>query len=86
MSRKRTLPRLNDDEIEAILASRGQAAIIWSIADVQEVRPDLPDKQACSVLRECIDKHDAQHGINWEQIEAIAGEMFPSTRKKGGRS
>lgn len=82
MSKKRTVPRLNDGEIDAILASRGQVAIIWSIADIQEVRPDLTDKQAWSVLRECIDKHDAQYGINWELIKAVAEEVFPYKGKK----
>ena len=54
-----------------------QIAIVWSIGDVQSVRPDLTDAQAMQVLLRVQDKHDASIGVNWEVLEITADIMFP---------
>lgn len=52
-------------------------AIQWGVEDVLEVRPDLSEDQAWSVLVAVADRHDANIGINWEYIEAVADDLFP---------
>jgi hypothetical protein len=64
-------------DVDKVLKSRGQVAIVWSIEDVQGLRPDLSAEQAMDVLEECRDQHDAQWGFNYTLIETIADEMFP---------
>jgi hypothetical protein len=66
-------------DIHSVLAKRRQIAFIWSIQDVQQVRPDLTDKQAWEVLREVDHIYDATVGVNWQFIEMIAGVFFPET-------
>ena len=39
-------------DVHVLLAPRRQIASIWSIEDVQEVRPDLTDDQAWEVLQQ----------------------------------
>ena len=58
---------LEDDEI----------AIVWSVADVLEVRPDLTEDQAYEVLQNAKDKHDANIGINWDVLSIHADWHFP---------
>ena len=58
---------LEDDEI----------AIVWSVADVLEVRPDLTEDQAYEVLQIAKDKHDACIGINWDVLSIHAEWEFP---------
>jgi hypothetical protein len=64
-------------DIDAILAERRQIAVIWSVEDVQQVRPDLTDDQAWEVLQQVDRKHDAELGINWLTLECFADELFP---------
>ena len=59
-------------DIHALLASRRQIAAIWSIEDVQQVRPDLTDEQAWEVLQQVKRRHDAEIGINWIVLECHA--------------
>jgi hypothetical protein len=54
-----------------------EIAIVWSIADVQSIRPDLTDEQASDVLKSLKRNHDATIGINWDLIEIIADDLFP---------
>lgn len=68
---------LTNEQIEEILKSRGYVACLWHIEDVQAVRADLTDEQAMQVLERCINKHDAEIGINWLVIETIADDLFP---------
>ncbi|MBS0263108.1 MAG: hypothetical protein JSS02_14285 [Planctomycetes bacterium] len=79
-------PDENSHEIDVheLLAKRRQVAVIWSVEDVQSVRPDLTDDQSWAVLKECERRHDASWGITWISIEIIAGELFPepSTEKE----
>jgi hypothetical protein len=65
-----------DINIHALLAERKQIAAIWSIEDVQQVRPDLTDEQAWQVLEHADRKHDAELGINWLTLECIAEDLF----------
>ena len=58
---------LEDDEI----------AIVWSVADVLEVRPDLTEDQAYEVLQLTKDKHDATIGINWDVLAVHAEWEYP---------
>jgi len=54
-----------------------QIAIIWSIEDVQEIRPDLNDKQSMEVLEEARDHHDCEFGFTWEHLRVTADLLFP---------
>ncbi len=58
---------LEDDEI----------AIIWSVADVLDVRPDLTHDEALDVLHRVKHKHDATIGINWDVLSYHASWMYP---------
>ena len=58
---------LEDDEI----------AIIWSVADVLEIRPDLSQDQAEDVLLLADKKHDATIGINWDVLGFHAEWQYP---------
>jgi hypothetical protein len=64
-------------DIEQLLRQRRQVAVIWSIDDIQEVRPDLTDDQAWQVLQCCHDKHDGELGLTWTTIEIVADDLFP---------
>lgn len=63
-------------DIHELLAGRKQVAAIWSIEDVQQVRPDLTDDQAWEVLERVGDKHDAEYGISWTTLECVAEDLF----------
>jgi hypothetical protein len=65
------------DQAREALRRQGYIAVLWSIEDVTAVRPDLTDGQAMEVLERCLDKMDAEIGINWLVIETIAEDMFP---------
>lgn len=52
-------------------------AIEWSTDDVLEVREDLTSDQAWEVLKAVYQRHDANIGINWEHIEAVADDLYP---------
>ncbi len=52
-------------------------AIIWSVEDVQEVRPDLSDDKALKVLHSVKRHHDASNGVNWCVLQCIADDLYP---------
>jgi hypothetical protein len=64
-------------QIEAILIRRGYIVTLWSIEDVQTVRPDLTDAQCRKVLERCQRYHDAEIGLNFPLIEMHADDLFP---------
>ncbi len=68
----------DDIDIHALLAKRQQIAAIWSIEDVQELRPDLTADQAWEVLQEVDRQHNADAGINWQTLEDAADGLFGS--------
>lgn len=65
--------------VHQLLADRKQIAVIWSVEDVQSVRPDLTAQQAWEVLQHCRRSHDATIGINWEVLEVVSGIYFPES-------
>ena len=77
-SSQAVLDGVTEINVHELLANRGQIALGWSIEDVQQVRPDLTDKQARQVLEEVERKHDATIGITWDTLEIAAEELFGS--------
>jgi hypothetical protein len=66
-----------DIDISALLARQKQIAAIWSVEDVEEIRPDLDDEQAWAVLQAVADRHDCDLGISWATLEIIADDLYP---------
>jgi hypothetical protein len=60
-----------------------QIAIIWSIEDVQGLRPALSDEQAMKVLKDVENSHDAEHGVTWDIISDAVDNMFPKINVDG---
>jgi hypothetical protein len=69
-----------DEQLEAI----GQIAIIWSVEDVQQERPDLSDEQAMQVLKVVKEEHDANMSVGWQTIDLFASDLFPQSHDKEG--
>jgi len=65
-------------DVHELLKERQQIAIIWSVEDVQELRPDLTAGQAWKVLQACEAGHDCEFGITWLSLEMTADDLFPS--------
>ncbi len=63
-------------DVETYLAEKDQMAFIWSVDDVQSVRPDLTDEQAWEVLLHAKRNHDANFGINWDVLSVIAESLY----------
>jgi len=63
--------------VHDLLARHHQIASVWSIEDVQNIRPDLNDDQAWEVLEHVGRKHDAEWGICWTTLETVADDLFP---------
>lgn len=55
-----------------------EITIVWHIEDVQSIRSDLTDKQASKVLIYAQKNHDATVGINWDSLEVIADDLYPT--------
>ncbi|GIK15187.1 MAG: hypothetical protein BroJett003_01510 [Planctomycetota bacterium] len=68
---------LDDINIHELVTSRRQVAVLWSIEDVQAVRPDLSDNQSWDVLQRCIRVHHCEVGFTWLLIETVADDLFP---------
>ena len=54
-----------------------QIAIIWSVSDVRDERPDLSEEEAFEVLSSIEDNHDANYGITWQTILDTADDLYP---------
>lgn len=72
-----------DYDIDELLKQRRQVAVIWSIDDVQEVRPNLTDDESWEVLQACRKYHDCTVGFSWDHIECVAGSLFPVPETSG---
>lgn len=48
---------------------------VWHVSDVQDIRPDLTDDQALEALKTA----QRKSGLDWENIECWADELFPLT-------
>jgi hypothetical protein len=64
-------------DIHDLLAERRQVAVVWSVEDVQSVRPDLTDEQAWEILQQCRKVHDCEIGFSWLLIETVADDLYP---------
>lgn len=65
-------------DIQEALNANRQIAIIWSIEDVKDRRPDLSDDQAWQVLQSCQRQHDCNFGLTWETLDSAADMLFGS--------
>jgi hypothetical protein len=70
-----------DIDIDALLAKRQQIAHIWSIEDVQGIRPDLSDDQCWEVLQHVDHHKDAELGITWLTLEMASEHLFGDAPK-----
>ncbi|MCA9191122.1 MAG: hypothetical protein KDB03_05160 [Planctomycetales bacterium] len=70
------LPSLTSVNVHELLAIRREIAIVWCIEDVQYVRPDLSDVEAWAVLQSVSRNHDANFGVSWDTLEAVAESLF----------
>jgi hypothetical protein len=73
-------------EIRSILAERRQIAILWTVDDVQAVRPDLDEDQAWKVLQRVEQEHDGSYGVTFDTIESASRERFPDPDTPRSRS
>lgn len=62
--------------IHQLLATSRQIAIVWSLDDVREVRPDLTHEQCWQVLQEAERQHDALVGLSWDTLRCVAADLF----------
>lgn len=65
-------------DIHHLLQKRRQVAVIWSIEDVQSLRPDLNDDESWNVLQQCRKWHDCEAGFTWGWIEGFAEQLYPA--------
>jgi hypothetical protein len=65
-----------DSYVLQLLAKQRKIAVIWYIEDVKGIRPNLTDEQAWELLQRASDSHDAENGITWTTLEAIADDLF----------
>jgi hypothetical protein len=70
------MTRDNYLQIRKLLSQSQQIAAIWSIEDVQQVRPDLTIRQAWEVLQQVERIHDPNRGISWQTLEIVAHDLF----------
>jgi hypothetical protein len=63
--------------IHEFLESNQQIALIWSVEDVQSIRPDLDREQSWEVLQACQRYHDCEHGLTWMSLKMMADNLFP---------
>jgi hypothetical protein len=69
-------------DIHKLLEKKRQIAVVWSIEDVQENRPDLSDDQAWHVLQMVEKHHDCNYGITWDTLDIHASELYPEPDEK----
>lgn len=63
--------------INQALKDQKKIAMIWSIGDVQGLRPDLTEDQCWEVLQSIGRHADCEHGISWETLRYEAEDMYP---------
>lgn len=52
-----------------------QIALVWGIADIQNIRPGVTDEVALKVLQQAERRHNAEEGINWVVLENHLDEL-----------
>ncbi len=71
-------------DIHQLLTERRQIAHIWSIEDVQGLRPDLSEDQCWDVLQHVDHHKDAELGITWLTLEMATGHLFGDAPETNG--
>jgi hypothetical protein len=66
-------------DINALLSQRRQIADVWTVEDVQTVRPELNDEQAWAVLQRAQRHFDAAIGLHWDVLASHAEMLFAET-------
>lgn len=61
--------------VNPLLAGFGEAAIIWTVDDILDIRPDLTDAQALEVLRQLVHHHDNRHGVTLDDVRLLAASL-----------
>lgn len=67
---------------DAEYTSENSIAIIWCIDDVRTVIEDyektveLTDDECMEVLKYCLNKHDANYGMSWDNISWAIDHIF----------
>ena len=74
-------PRIKENGLLRRFNPADSVAVVWSIDDVIQERPDLTHGQAMEVLEEVSDSHDAEYGVNWDTLRDTADSMFPKQDK-----
>lgn len=72
-------------DVQKYLAQSQQTGIVWSIEDVQEVRPDLANAQAWEALQLVERCHDANIGVSWDTVAMAAQTLFGDPTKNKQR-
>lgn len=62
--------------LSAIFTPTREIAIVWTVHDVLDVRPDLSLLQATELLQHVLHQHEANHGIGWDDFEHFASRLF----------
>jgi len=76
-------PRLENNAMLRFFNPAREIAILWSVDDVDDARPDLTDEQKMSVLEEVSDHHDASWGVTWDTLKDTADILFPADSPTG---
>lgn len=62
-------------DLDDYLARQGRIALLWSIEDVQAIRPNLTREEAMQVLRAVQENHDASAGVSWDTLRDAARDL-----------
>lgn len=63
-------------DLDTLLAERHAIAIVWSVDDVRQMRPDLTHHQAWAVLLFCQRTYDCDVGITLPVLKRAAITLF----------
>lgn len=76
-----------DFDLDEVLEEQRQIAILFTIDDVKEIRPDLTDDQAWQVLKNCRTRFRQCQSIDCEAIQMHTQELYgpPPSRRWHGR-
>ena len=63
-------------ELAPILEPAGEVAWVWTVEDIEYIRPDLTREQAIELLHYAYVHHDSGVGLNWNVLEDHAETLF----------
>jgi len=75
-------PRLKNSSMLRFFNPAREIAIIWSVDDVNDARPELTDEQKMHVLEEVSDHHDASWGVTWDTLKDTADILYPKNSEE----